>query len=52
MTRVKHKIDKQEIARWTYLAIMVALIVYGFWDSAAAELLLRAIKDAYTLLME
>lgn len=31
---------------------MVALIVYGFWDSTAAELLLRAIKDAYTLLME
>ena len=49
MTRGKHKIDKQEIAWWTYLAIMVALIVYGFWDSTAAELLLRAIKDAYTL---
>ena len=52
MTRGKHKLDKQELAWWTYLVIMVALIVYGFWDSAAAELLLRAIKDAYTLLME
>lgn len=48
MTKGKHKIDKQEIAWWTYLVIMVALIVYGFWDSAAAELLLRAIKDVDT----
>lgn len=52
MSREKHKIDKQEVAWWAYLAILIALIVYGFWDSAAAELLLRAIKDAYTLLME
>ena len=40
----KRKIDKNEVAWWIYLVILVALVVYGFWDSAAAELLLRAIK--------
>ena len=35
-----------------YLVILVALVVYGFWNSAAAELLLRAIKEAFSILIE
>lgn len=52
MTRRKHRIDRKEIAWWVYLAIMVALVVYGFRNSAAAEALLRAVREAFTLLME
>lgn len=32
--------------------IMVALVIYGFRDSAAAEVLIRAIREAFSLLME
>ena len=48
----KRKIDRKEIAWWVYLAMMVALVIYGFWNSEAAEMLLRAIKEAFSLLME
>ncbi len=48
----KRKINKKEVAWWFYLAIMVALVIYGFWNSAAAEALLRAIREAFTLLIE
>lgn len=48
----KRKIDKKEVAWWVYLVILVALVIYGFWDSAAAELLLRAIKEAFSILIE
>ena len=46
------KIDKKEVAWWVYLVILVALVIYGFWNSAAAELLLRAIKEAFSILIE
>ena len=48
----KGKIDKNEVAWWVYLVILAALVVYGFWNSAAAELLLRAIKEAFSILIE
>ena len=48
----KRKIDKKEVAWWVYLLILVALVIYGFWNSAAAELLLRAIKEAFSILIE
>lgn len=48
----KRRIDKKEFAWWIYLVILVALVIYGFWNSTAAEALLRAIREAFTLLME
>ena len=48
----KPEVTREEIAWWIYLAIMVALVIYGFWNSAAAEALLRAVREAFTLLME
>lgn len=48
----KHKVTREEIAWWIYLVIMVALVIYGFRDSAAAEVLIRAIREAFSLLME
>ena len=52
MAKRKRKITKEEIAWWVYLAMMIALVIYGFWNSAAAEALLRAVREAFTLLME
>lgn len=52
MTKRKRKIEKEEIAWWVYLAMMIALVIYGFWDSAATEILIRAIKEAFSLLIE
>ena len=49
MAKRKRKITKEEIAWWVYLAMMIALVIYGFRDRAA---LLRAIRDAFSLLME
>lgn len=48
----KRGIDRQEIVRWVYLVILVVLVIYGFWNSTAAEALLRAVREAFTLLME
>lgn len=48
----KRRIDKKEFAWWSYLVILVALVIYGFWNSTAAEALIRAIREAFTLLME
>ena len=52
MKKRKRKIEKEEIAWWVYLAMMIALVIYGFWDSAAAEILIRAIKEAFSILIE
>ena len=52
MVKRKHKVTREEIAWWIYLVIMVALVIYGFRDSAAAEVLIRAIREAFSLLME
>ena len=35
MAKRKRKITKEEIAWWVYLAMMIALVIYGFRDSAA-----------------
>lgn len=48
----KRRIDKKEFAWWIYLVILVALVIYGFWNSTAAEALIRVIREAFTLLME
>lgn len=46
------KIDKEELAWWVYVALLVVLTIYGLWNSTAAELLIRAIRDAFTILIE
>ena len=48
----KRKIDMKEVTWWVYLVILITLVIYGFWDSVAAELLLRAIKEAFSILIE
>lgn len=48
----KRKIDRQEIAFWVYLALLVIMAVYGLWNSAAAEPLIRALRDAFSLIIQ
>ena len=48
----KPKVTRKDIAWWIYLIIMIALVVYVFWNSEGAEGLLRAIIEAFSLLME
>ena len=46
------KVTRKDIAWWTYFVIMIALVIFGFWNSEGAEALLRAIREAFSLLME
>lgn len=47
----KRKIDKEEFAWWSYVVLLIVLTVYGLWNSTAAELLIRAVRDAFTILI-
>lgn len=48
----KRKTDRQEIAFWVYLALLVIMVAYSFWNSAAAESLIRALRDAFSLIIQ
>ena len=41
---------KQE--RIAYILIVIVLAIYGFRDSEAAERLIRAVKEAFTILFQ
>lgn len=47
----KPKIRKEDFAWWIYLGLIVAIAIYGFWQSEAAEALLRGIKEVFSLLL-
>lgn len=49
MTR--RKIDKQAVAFWVYLALICLWALYGLQNSAAAETLLRALREAFDLII-
>lgn len=46
------KVTRKDIAWWIYLVMMISLVIFGFWNSEGAEALLRAIREAFSLLME
>ena len=47
------KISRKTAERITYIIIIIALVIYGiFKDSAAAETLIRAVKDAFSILIQ
>lgn len=48
----KPKVTRKDIAWWIYLVIMIALVIFGFWNSDGAEALLLAIREAFSLLLE
>lgn len=48
---MKINITHKTAERMIYIAIIIALVVYGFWDSAAADVLIRAVKEAFSILI-
>lgn len=47
----RKKIDKQDAAFWVYLVLIVFWAIYGFTDSAAAETIIRVLRDAFQLVI-
>lgn len=46
------KISRRTAERIIYIVLIIALVLYGMLkDSAAADLLIRAVKDAFTILI-
>lgn len=48
--RMKMKLDYRKTEWIVYLVLLVGLVIYGLKDSEAAERLIRAITDAFTIL--
>lgn len=46
------KISRQNKERMVYIALIVVLVIFGICkDSGAAAVLIRAVKDAFTILI-
>lgn len=48
---MKKKPSRESIERGIYIALIIALVIYGFKDSVAAEMMLRALKEAFSILI-
>lgn len=50
---MKRKISRKTTERIIYILIVIALVIYGiFKDSAAADMLIRAVKEAFSILIQ
>lgn len=50
---MKRKISRKTAERIIYILIIMALVIYGiFKDSAAADTLIRAVKEAFSILIQ
>lgn len=49
---MKIDISRKTAERSIYIIIIVGLVIYGLRDSAAAEVLIRAVKDAFSILID
>lgn len=47
------KISRQNKERMVYIVLIVVLVIFGiFKDSGAAAVLIRAVKDAFSILIQ
>lgn len=47
------KISRRTMERIVYIVLIIILVVFGiFKDSATAEVLIRAVKDAFSILIQ
>lgn len=47
------KISRRTMERIVYIVLIIILVVFGiFKDSGAAEVLIRAVKDAFSILIQ
>jgi hypothetical protein len=50
---MKPKISRKTAERIVYILIIISLVLYGiFKDSAAADTLIRAVKEAFSILIQ
>jgi hypothetical protein len=50
---MKRKISRKTAERVIYILIIIVLVIYGiFKDSAAADTLIRAVKEAFSILIQ
>lgn len=50
---MKPKISRKTAERLVYILIITGLALYGiFKDSVAADILIRAVKDAFSILIQ
>lgn len=47
----KIKISRKTAERMIYIGIIIALTIYGMMGSETAEPLIRAVKDAFSILI-
>lgn len=51
--RPMKKISRRTMERMIYILLIVMLVIFGiFKDSGAAEVLIRAVKDAFSILIQ
>lgn len=51
--RPMKKISRRNMERIVYVLLIVVLVIFGiFKDSGAAEVLIRAVKDAFSILIQ
>ena len=51
--RTMKKISRRNMERMVYIALIIVLVIFGvFKDSGAAEVLIRAVKDAFSILIQ
>lgn len=48
----KKKVTKEDIAWWVYLILAAMLVLFGLKDSGGAELLLRALREVFSLIIK
>lgn len=48
----KKKVTKEDIAWWIYLVLAIVLVLYGLKDSGGAEMLLRALREVFSLIIK
>lgn len=50
---MKLKISRKTAERIVYILIIISLVLYGiFKDSTAADVLIRAVKEAFSILIQ
>lgn len=48
----KKKVTKEDVAWWVYLILAIMLVFFGLKDSGAADILLRALREVFSLIIE
>lgn len=48
----RKKVTKEDIAWWIYLVLAVMLVFFGLRDSGGAEMLLRALREVFSLIIK